>query len=116
MLRLNDQELSDLIAKLEAERVPDPKNDQEFLNLILKVDDELYEEGFLDPKSRVWELYIRVMTKLGHASVSMCGPEQRRFHETLKKTLYRPEDLAAGGLHGGAFMFRGIATTIEVVS
>ena len=45
MLRLNDQELSDLIAKLEAERVPDPKNDQEFFNLILKVDDELYEEG-----------------------------------------------------------------------
>lgn len=85
MLRLNDQELSDLIAKLEAERVPDPKNDQEFLNLILKVDDELYEEGLLDPKKRAWELYIRVMTKLGHASVSMGGPEQRRFNEILKK-------------------------------
>ena len=69
------------------------------------------------PKERHFELPIKAMESLGFSSFVVSGHQQ---HPLLKRirvlhaSLYRPKDVAVGGLHGGAFMFHGIAAHVYV--
>ena len=91
-------------------------DDQALSDLILNLEDELLAEG-LDPKSRHLELPHRVMSQLGYDSYICSGPNSPElFHRICKihQTLYRTKDVSIGSLHGGAFMFRGIAAQIRI--
>jgi hypothetical protein len=91
-------------------------NDQELWDLILTLEDELLADG-IDPKQRHIHLPVRAMEQLGYVSFALSGPHEpallRRIR-TLHQSLYRTKDIAIGGLHGGAFMFRGIAIEVRV--
>lgn len=91
-------------------------NDHEILNLILAIEEELLAEG-LDPKQRHFHLPVRAMEQLGQTGFAISGPHEpdllRRIR-AIHQTFYRPKDVAIGGLHGGAFMFRGIAVEVRV--
>lgn len=57
------------------------------------------------------------MERLGYTNFALSGPDEpvllcriRAIHQTL----YRSKDVAVGGLHGGAFMFRGTAVEVRV--
>lgn len=90
--------------------------DQELWDLISTIEDELLADG-LGPKQRHFRLPIRAMERLGYKSFALSGPHEpallRRIR-TIHHKLYRPKDVAVGGLHGGAFMFRGIAVEVRV--
>ena len=91
-------------------------DDQELSDLILNLEDKLLAEG-LDPKSRHWELPHRVMSQLGYDSYICSGPNSPELFRRIRKihqTLYRTKDVSMGSLHGGAFMFRGIAAQIRI--
>ena len=91
-------------------------DDQELFDLILNLEDELLAEGF-DPKSRHLELPHRVMSQLGYDSYICSGPNSPELFHRIRKihqTLYRTKDVSVGGLHGGAFMFRGIAAEVRI--
>ena len=91
-------------------------DDQELWDLISILENELLADG-LDPKQRHFHLPVRAMERLGCASFALSGPnEPALLHRirTIHRTLYRTKDVAVGGLHGGAFMFRGIAVEVRV--
>lgn len=92
-------------------------SDDELYALILKLEDELDEAG-IDPDKRAWELPRKAMRELGYVNyvLSEGSPPQVLFDRirSMHLLLYRPKDVAAGAIHGGAFMFRGIATLIEI--
>ncbi len=91
-------------------------DDQEIWGLISTLEDELLAEG-LDPKQRHFQLPVKAMERLGYTSFALSGPQEpallRRIR-TFHQTLYRTKDVAVGGLHGGAFMFRDIAVEVRV--
>ena len=90
--------------------------DPELWDLIWNLEDELLAEG-LDPRQRCFHLPVRAMERLGYASFVLFGPHEpallRRIR-TFHQTLYRTKDVAVGGLHGGVFMFRGVAVEVRV--
>ena len=92
-------------------------SDDELFQLILGLEDQLEEEG-LDPADRAFHLPNRAMEALGYESFALIegSPTNALFERVryIHSMLYRPKDVAAGGLHAGAFMFRGIATLIEI--
>ncbi len=91
-------------------------NDQELFDLILRLEDDLLVEGF-DPKSRHNEIPGKVMSHLGYDSYICSGPNSPELFHRIRKihqTLYRTKDVSVGGLHGGAFMFRGIAAEVHI--
>ena len=91
-------------------------DDQELFDLILNLEDELLAEGS-DPKSRHWEIPDKVMSQLGYDSYICSGPNSPELLHRIRKihqTLYRTQDISVGGLHGGAFMFRGIAAEVRI--
>lgn len=68
------------------------------------------DEG-ADPKDRSFHLPLRVMKDLGYQAYPLGGlgaPPVLERIRALHKTLFRPEDVGVGGIHAGAFMFRGI--------
>ncbi len=91
-------------------------DDQEIWQLISTIEDELLANG-LDPKQRHFQLPVKAMERLGYTNFALSGPDEpdllRRIRE-IHQTLYRSKDVAVGGLHGGAFMFRGIAVEVRV--
>lgn len=90
--------------------------DKELFALVLQVEDQLEQEG-LDPKGRHFKVPSVVMKKLGYESYFMFGPGSPEVLDRIRgiqSKLYRPSDVGVGGLHGGAFMFRGISTWIYV--
>ena len=91
-------------------------DDQQIWELISAIEDELLADG-LDPKERHFHLPVKAMERLGYTSFALSGPNQpallRRIR-AIHQTLYRTKDVAVGGLHGGAFMFRGIAVEVRV--
>ena len=90
--------------------------DQELFDLILQLENELLAEG-MDPKHRALHVPIKVMELLGYKSFVVTGhnsPEVLQRIRSLHKQLYRPRDVAAGGVHGGVFMFRGIAAAVHI--
>ena len=91
-------------------------DDQQIWYLISAIEDELLAAG-LDPKERHFHLPVKAMERLGYTSFALSGPDEpvllRRIR-AIQQTLYRSKDVAVGGLHGGAFMFRGIAVEVHV--
>ena len=91
-------------------------DDQQIWDLVSAIEDELLADG-LDPKDRHFHLPIKAMERLGYKSFALSGPNEpallRRIR-AIHETLYRTKDVAIGGLHGGAFMFRGIAVEVRV--
>lgn len=90
--------------------------DQELFELILKLEDELLEQG-MEPKHRAFRLPNKAMRQLGYKSFVVSGsgrPETLDRICAIHKALYRRKDIAAGGIHGGAFMFRGIAAAVSI--
>lgn len=89
---------------------------QELFDLILQLENELLAKG-MDPKHRAWHLPIKAMKRLGYKSFVVTGrnsPELLQRIRSLQKQLYRPRDIAGGGVHGGVFMFRGIAAAVHI--
>jgi hypothetical protein len=90
--------------------------DEELLKLIIAADDEELAKG-TPPKTRSLCVISKVMPRLGYASFVFAGagasPIVKRI-STIHRSLYRPSDLAVGGIHGGVFMFRDIFTRIYV--
>ena len=90
--------------------------DEDLWQLILTLEEEMNAEGII-PKERHFKLPIKAMESLGFQSFVLSG---HREHPLLKRirvlhaTLYRPKDVAIGVLHGGAFMFHGIAAHVYV--
>ena len=113
MLEMDDQKLLALASKAGVREL----KDQELSALISNLDDELYAEGIIDPRQRHFHLPVRAMERLGYISFSLTGPYQpallRRIR-VMHRTRYRPKDVAVGELHGGVFMFRGIAVEVRV--
>lgn len=95
--------------------MPQP-SDQELLELIIAADDEALREGS-PPKARFLPVTRKVMMHLGYDSYVMLGtnadPIARRIME-VHESLYRPSDLAIGGIHGGIFMFRDIFARVDI--
>jgi hypothetical protein len=57
------------------------------------------------------------MKKLGYVSFAFTGPGAPPVVETivrLHRSLYRPSDLAIGGIHGGIFMFRDVFARLSI--
>ena len=71
----------------------------------------------ISPQHRHLHLPIRAMESLGYRSFTITGPGAptllKRI-QALHAELYRRKDIAVGGLHGGAFMFRGIAAHVHI--
>lgn len=91
-------------------------DDNELFRMVLAAEDEADAQG-MDPKQRSFWVPQRVMRALGYESFVMAGigkPEALNRIERLHERLYREKDVGVGGLHGGAFMFRGIATWIYI--
>jgi hypothetical protein len=91
-------------------------SDSQLLLLVEEVD----EDGILageDVRSRSISNVRRVMSRLGIQQYVCAGQGQHplipRIHYAMHQ-LYRPKDLAGGGLHVGAFLFRDIFARIEV--
>ena len=92
------------------------QTDQDLLNLILQLEDELLAEE-LDPERRALHLPIRAMERLGYENFALSGrhePEVLQRIRGIHESLYRTKDIAIGAVHGGAFMFRGIAVAIRI--
>ena len=91
-------------------------SDEELWKLILRLEDEMWAAG-IPPKSRHFDLPVKAMEALGFTSFVTVGEEEplllKRIH-AMHGTLYRRKDVAAGGVHGGAYMFRGIASNVYV--
>jgi hypothetical protein len=93
----------------------DDKNGR-LVELILDADEAALREG-LSPKQRFIHVLIAVLDKLGIDNIPLMGPSAPPIIEEIRlihSSLYRPSDIAMGGLHGGVFMFRDIFTRISV--
>jgi hypothetical protein len=91
-------------------------SDKELLKVVLAADDQLLHEGF-EPKQRGLHVIPRVMEQLGYTGFAFGGehaPPILKRVRALHTSLYRPLDLAIGGLHGGIFMFRDVFARIEI--
>lgn len=91
-------------------------NDQNICELIFELEEELLAEG-LEPKERHFQLPAKAMERLGYSSFSVAGPHVPELLTRIREIhdkLYRRSDVAIGGSHGGAFMFRGIAGAVRI--
>lgn len=91
-------------------------DDQRLFRLILELEDELWARG-MGPKERDFHLPRRAMQRLGHQSFTVVGVGAHPLLDRIRGIqgqLYRTKDVAIGGVHGGAFMFRGIAAQVYV--
>ncbi len=91
-------------------------SDKEIFEAVIAAD----EEGLLageNPKQRSLQTIFRAMKRLGFESFVFAGtathPTVERIHNIIKQ-LYRPEDIAVGGIHMGTFMFRDVFARISV--
>jgi hypothetical protein len=69
------------------------------------------------PKQRDMATVSKVMRRLGYASFVMAGSGTPPIVErilAIHRSLYRPSDLAVGGIHGGIFMFRDVFARISI--
>lgn len=91
-------------------------SDNELYGLVVEADEQCLSEG-LAPKQRGMKTVSKVMTRLGYLSFVMAGagasPMVQRIL-AIHRSLYRPSDLAVGGIHGGIFMFRDVFARISI--
>lgn len=91
-------------------------NHDVLLHLVLEADEEGFNAGE-GPKKRSMTTISRVMKKLGQDNYIGAGYGRHPLSERISniiKQLYRPQDIAAGGVHMGAFMFRDIFGKVEI--
>lgn len=91
-------------------------SDQDLLKLIVQADDEALQEGS-EPKQRFTPVIEKVMKKLNFVGYIMMGANAHPMVQRISKihsALYRPSDLAIGGIHGGIFMFRDVFARVSV--
>jgi len=90
-------------------------SDTKLLDLVLAADEDALAEG-LSPKQRGMATVRKVLKKLGHTFV-MTGSGMSPLGEriiAIHRSLYRPSDLAIGGIHGGIYMFRDVFARIYI--
>ncbi|TGY88928.1 hypothetical protein E5163_07265 [Marinicauda algicola] len=91
--------------------------DKDLFDLILRFEDELDASG-AEPTQRSWQVPQKVMQALGYQDYVIGGPgTPEHLYDRileLQRSLYRPKDIGAGALHGGVFMFRGIAVWVYI--
>lgn len=90
--------------------------DEQLLRLIMELEDELWIQG-MGPRERHFQLPVAAMKKLGYRDFVVAGPEMPPLFKRIRRIqdqFYRTKDVAIGGVHGGAFMFRGIAAQVYV--
>ena len=90
--------------------------DEELWALVLDLEDEMCAKG-IDQRRRSFLLPVKAMERLGYASFSLSSNNSPLLFnriQSIQRTLYRDKDVAVGGIHGGAFMFRAIATLVYV--
>ena len=93
-----------------------PTTQSQQARAIFGLEDELLAEE-MDPQDRAWHVPTKAMERLGHESFVVSGrhaPEILQRIRSIHKTLYRTRDIAGGGVHGGVFMFRGIAAAVHI--
>lgn len=90
--------------------------DGELLALVLEADESALAKGD-SPSQRAFNVVTEVAGKLFLEGAVLMGagapPQVLRIHELVKQ-LYRPEDIAAGGVHLGLFMFRDVYARLSV--
>jgi hypothetical protein len=90
--------------------------EKELMPLIVEADNEALIRG-IEPKGRVFSVIQSVMKQLGYESYQVAGltqdPLVKRIQE-LHASMYRPKDLAIGGVHGGVYMFRDVFIQISI--
>lgn len=95
---------------------PPKLTDQQLLELVIAADDEGLSAGE-DPKQRSMTTVSRVMKKLGIDGYVVIGtgthPLVSRIQQIIRM-LYRPRDLAIGGIHMGLFMFRDVFARVSI--
>jgi hypothetical protein len=96
--------------------MPVEVTNEQLLRIILQVDDELLHDGIAPPQRTV-HIIPKVMEKLGFQNFVFLGtgaPDISRRIGSIHQSLYRQQDIATGGIHGGIFMFRDVFVRIDV--
>jgi len=90
--------------------------DRDLMTMIVAADDEAFQED-VDPKGREIVVIRKVMAKLGNQGFVLAGDGTPPIVEKISvmhRSLYRPTDVAMGGIHGGIFMFRDVFARIHI--
>jgi hypothetical protein len=91
-------------------------SNDELLKLVVATDDEALSTS-TSPKQRMLPVAMAVMKKLGYSGSILAGTATPPIVErifTAYRLLYRPSDLAIGGMHGGIFMFRDVFARVGI--
>lgn len=97
--------------------VNDPQYQSKVLELLVEADNEGLAEGE-DPSQRAFKNIMRVMKKLDIDGYVLAGvgqpPEIDLINALQREFMFRENDIAEGGLHFGAFMFRDLFARLSV--
>jgi hypothetical protein len=91
-------------------------SNEELLKLVIAVDEEALATG-TSPKQRMLPVAAAMMKRLGYAGSVIVGSGAPPIVERIMdvyRSLYRPSDLAVGGIHGGIFMFRDVFARVSI--
>jgi hypothetical protein len=91
-------------------------SDSDLFELVVEADEKALQEG-LEPRQRgirVVEIVMGRLNHLGYVAFSHNTPEIVKKIHTLHSSLYRPSDIAIGGIHGGIFMFRDVFAHVDI--
>jgi hypothetical protein len=91
-------------------------SNEELWKLVIAADDVALLTS-TSPKQRMLPVAMAVMKKLGYVGSILAGsgapPIVDRIF-AMYRSLYRPSDLAIGGIHGGIFMFRDVFARVGI--
>jgi hypothetical protein len=91
-------------------------SDNDLFRLIVEADEKALQEG-IEPRQRGLRVIEIVMERLNHPGYVGFGQNTaeivKKVH-TLHSSLYRPSDIAIGGIHGGIFMFRDVFARVDI--
>lgn len=94
-----------------------PEYQRLVLDLLIEADDEGLVAGE-EPKQRAFKNIMRVMSKLGVNGYTLAGfgqaPEIDLINALQRDFMYRQSDIAEGGIHFGAFMFRDLFARLTI--
>src|SRR5260370_16312793 len=89
---------------------------RELFKLVVEADEKALQEG-LEPRHRgirVVAIVMEQLNLLGYVVFGHNTPEIVKTIHTLHSSLYRPSDIAIGGIHGGIFIFRDLFPRIDI--
>jgi hypothetical protein len=91
-------------------------SDEVLLKLVVAADDEALWTS-TSPKQRMFPVARAVMKRLGYHGSIIAGTSTPPIVDLIfaaYRSLYRPSDLAIGGMHGGIFMFRDVFARVGI--